>query len=110
MKKAPASSCEQTSTGPTHPSSTHGTPTPRPMDHGGRGRGRGRGRGLGARLAHGITTFISMCWDISADVHELARHQRETDDNLRRQSISMGHPFAPRSPDVLLTSLFLACI
>jgi hypothetical protein len=75
MKKAPTSSREQTSTGPTHPSSAHGTPTP---------RGRGRGRGLGALLAHGIAAFSSMYRDISADVHELARRQRETDDNLRR--------------------------
>jgi hypothetical protein len=41
-----------------------------------------------------------MCRNISADVHELARRQRETDDNLRHQSISTGIPFAPRSPDV----------
>jgi hypothetical protein len=57
---------------------------------------------MGARLVHGITTFFSMCRNIFADVHELARRQRETDDNLRRQSISMGIPFAPRSPDVPL--------
>jgi hypothetical protein len=98
IKKAPASSREQTSAGPTHPSSSHGAPTSCPMDHG----GRGRGRGLGARLAHGIAAFFSMCRYISADVHELARCQRETNDNLRRQSVSMGHPFAPRSPDVPL--------
>jgi hypothetical protein len=36
MKKAPASSREQTLAGPSHPSSAHGSPTPR-------GRGRGRG-------------------------------------------------------------------
>ena len=36
------------------------------------------------------------------DVHELTRHQRETDDNLRRQASTMGMPFAPRSPDVPL--------
>jgi hypothetical protein len=40
--------------------------------------------------------------NISLDVHELARRQRETDDNLRRQASSMGMPFAPRSPDVPL--------
>jgi hypothetical protein len=57
---------------------------------------------MGARLAHGIAAFFSMCRNISADVHELARRQRETDDNLHRQSISMGIPFAPRSPDVPL--------
>jgi hypothetical protein len=49
MKKAPASSREQTSTAPSHPSSAHGSPTP---------RGRGRGRGLGGRLAHGIAAFF----------------------------------------------------
>jgi hypothetical protein len=65
-----------------------------------RGRGRGRGRGMGARLVHGIAAFFSMCWNISADVHELARRQRETNDNLRRQASTMGMPFAPRSPDV----------
>jgi hypothetical protein len=41
---------------------------------------------MGARLAHGIAAFFSMCRNISADVHELARRQRETDDNLRRQA------------------------
>jgi hypothetical protein len=58
-------------------------------------------------LAHGIAAFFSMCRDISADVHELARRQRETDDSLCRQSISMGLPFAPRSPDVPLHAPFL---
>jgi hypothetical protein len=67
-----------------------------------RGRGRGRGRGMGARLVHGIAAFFSMCQNISADVHELARRQRETDDNLRRQASTMGIPIAPRSPDVPL--------
>jgi hypothetical protein len=43
-----------------------------------------------------------MCRDISADVHELARRQRVTDDNFHGQSISMGIPFAPHSPDVSL--------
>jgi hypothetical protein len=43
-----------------------------------------------------------MCRNISADVHELARRQRETDDNLCRQASTMGMPFAPRSPDVPL--------
>jgi hypothetical protein len=57
---------------------------------------------MGARLAHGIVAFFSMCRNISSDVHELARRQRETDDNLRRQASSMGMPFAPRSPDVPL--------
>jgi hypothetical protein len=95
MKKAPASSREQTSASPSHPSPGRGSPTPR-------GRGRGRGRGLGARLAHGIAAFFSMCRNISADVHELARRQWETDDDLHRQSISMGIPFAPCSPDVPL--------
>jgi hypothetical protein len=65
-------------------------------------RGRGRGRGMGARLIHGIAPFFSMCRNISADVHELARRQRETDDNLHRQASTMGMPFAPRSPDVPL--------
>jgi hypothetical protein len=45
---------------------------------------------------------FSLCRNISADVHELARRQRETDDNLRRQASTMGMPFAPRSPDVPL--------
>jgi hypothetical protein len=57
---------------------------------------------MGASLAHGIAAFFSMCRNISADVHELARRQRETDDNLCRQASSMGMPFAPRSPDVPL--------
>jgi hypothetical protein len=57
---------------------------------------------MGARLAHGIAAFFSMCRNISSDVHELARQQRETDDNLHRQASSMGMPFAPRSPDVPL--------
>jgi hypothetical protein len=57
---------------------------------------------MGARLVHGIVAFFSMCQNISADVHELARRQRETDDNLRRQASTMGMPFAPRSPDVPL--------
>jgi hypothetical protein len=57
---------------------------------------------MGARLAHGIAAFFSMCRNISFDVHELARRQRETDDNLHRQASSMGMPFSPRSPDVPL--------
>jgi hypothetical protein len=57
---------------------------------------------MGARLAHGIAAFFSMCQNISADVYELARRQRETDDNLHCQASSMGMPFAPRSPDVPL--------
>jgi hypothetical protein len=57
---------------------------------------------MGARLAHGFAAFFSMCRNIVADVHEVARRQRETDDNLRRQASSMGVPFAPRSPDVPL--------
>jgi hypothetical protein len=106
LRKAPSSSRAHTSVGPSagpaaaaagasRPSPGRGSPTPR-------GRGRGRGRGMGARLAHGIATFFSMCRNISADVHELARRQRETDDNLRRQASTMGMPFAPRSPDVPL--------
>jgi hypothetical protein len=67
-----------------------------------RARGRGRGRGMGARLVHGFAAFFSMCRNISADVHEVARRQRETDDNLHRQASTMGMPFAPRSPDVPL--------
>jgi hypothetical protein len=43
-----------------------------------------------------------MCRNISSDVHELARRQRETNDNLRRQATSMGIHFAPRSPNVPL--------
>jgi hypothetical protein len=58
--------------------------------------------GMGAQLDHGIAAFFSMCRNISSDVHELARRQQETDDNLRRQAFSMGMPFAPRSPDVPL--------
>jgi hypothetical protein len=53
-------------------------------------------------LAHGIAAFFSMCRNISADVHELARRQWETDDNLRRQASTMGMLFAPRSPNVPL--------
>jgi hypothetical protein len=104
LRKAPSSSRAHTSAGPTTadagascPSPGRRSPTPR-----GRGRGQGRGRGMGALLAHGIAAFFSMCRNISADVHELARHQRETNDNLRRQASSMGMPFAPRSPDVPL--------
>jgi hypothetical protein len=106
LRKAPSSSHAHTSAGPSagpaavaaagasRPSPGRGSPMPR-----GRGRGRGHGRGMGARLAHGIVAFFSMCRNISADVHELARRQRETDDNLRRQASTMGMPFAPRSPD-----------
>jgi hypothetical protein len=97
LRKAPSSSRGPDATGPSRPSPGHGSPTPR-----GRGRCRGRGRGMGARLTHGIAAFFSMCKNISSDVHELARRQRETDDNLRRQASSMGMPFAPRSPDVPL--------
>jgi hypothetical protein len=57
---------------------------------------------MGACLTHGIVAFFSMCRNISSDVHELTRRQRETDDNLRRQASSMGMSFAPRSPDVPL--------
>jgi hypothetical protein len=97
LRKAPASSREQAATGTSHPSPSRGSPTPR-----GCGPGRGRGRGMGARLAHGIAAFFSMCRNISYDVHELARRQWETDDNLHRQATSLGMPFAPRSPDVPL--------
>jgi hypothetical protein len=93
LRKAPASSREQTFAGPSRPSPGRGSPTP---------RGRGHGRGMGARLAHGIAAFFSMCRNISSDVHELARRQRETNDNLHRQATSMGISFAPRSPDVPL--------
>jgi hypothetical protein len=89
LRKAPSSSRGH---------ATAGTSRPSP----GRGRDRGRGRGTGAQLAHGIAAFFSMCRNISSDVHELARHQRETDDNLHCQASSMGMPFAPRSPDVPL--------
>jgi hypothetical protein len=74
LRKAPSSSRAHTSAGPaaaagaSRPSPSRGSPTPR-----GRGRGRGRGRRMGARLAHGIAAFFSMCRNISADVHELAR-------------------------------------
>jgi hypothetical protein len=97
LRKAPANSCGQAAAGTSRLSPGHGSPTPR-----GHGCGRGRGCGMGARLAHGIVAFFSMCRNISSDVHELARRQRETDDNLRRQASSMGMPFAPRSPDVPL--------
>jgi hypothetical protein len=97
LRKAPSSSRGPTAAGPSRPSPGRGSPTPRC-----RGRGRGRGRGMGARLAHGIAAFFSMCRNISSDVHELARRQRETDDNLHRQASSMGMPFPPRSPDVPL--------
>jgi hypothetical protein len=97
LRKAPSSSRGPAAAGPSRPSPGRGSPTPH-----GRGRGRGRGRGMGARLAHGIAAFFFMCRNISSDVHELARQQRETDDNLRCQASSMGMPFAPRSPDVPL--------
>jgi hypothetical protein len=64
LRKAPASSREQTSAGPSCPSPGRGSPTPR-----GRGHGRGRGRGMGARLAHWIAAIFSMCRNISSDVH-----------------------------------------
>lgn len=95
LRKAPSSSRGRDAAGTSRPSPGRGSLTPH-------GRGRGRGRGMGARLAHGIAAFFSMCRNISSDVHELARRQRETDDNLRRQASSMGMPFAPRSPDVPL--------
>jgi hypothetical protein len=102
----PASSAEPPPQPPHHPSSSRTAAASRPSPGRGspmpRGRGRGRGRGMGARLVHGIAAFFSMCRNISADVHELARRQRETDDNLRRQASTMGMPFAPRSPDVHL--------
>jgi hypothetical protein len=102
LRKAPSSSRAHTSVGPSagpaaaaavgasRPSPGRGSPTPR-----GRGRGRGHGRGMGARLAHRFATFFSMCRNIATDVHEVARRQRETDDNLRRQASSLGTPFAP---------------
>jgi hypothetical protein len=102
LRKAPSSSRAHTSAGPSagagaaaaagasRPSPGRGSPTPR-----GRGHGRGRGRGMGARLAHGFAAFFSMCRNIAADVHEVARRQRETDDNLRRQASALGTPFAP---------------
>jgi hypothetical protein len=97
LRKAPSSSRGPAAAGPSRPSPGHGSPTPR-----GHGRGRGRGHEMGARQAHGIVAFFSMCRNIYSDVHELARRQRETDDNLCRQASSMGMPFAPRSPDVPL--------
>jgi hypothetical protein len=97
LRKAPASSREQAAAGTSRPSPGRGSPTPR-----GRGRGRGHGRRMGARLAHGIAAFFSMCRNISSDVHELVRRQRETNDNLCRQATSMGIPFALRSLDVPL--------
>jgi hypothetical protein len=104
LRKAPSSSRAHTSASPSagagaagasRPSPGRGSPTPC-------GRGRGCGRGMGARLAHGFAAFFSMCRNIAADVHEVARRQRETDDNLRRQASALGTPFAPRSPDVPL--------
>jgi hypothetical protein len=73
LRKAPSSSHGHAAAGTSRPSPGHESPTP-----------HGRGRGMGARLAHGIAAFFSMCMNISSDVHELARRQRETDDNLRR--------------------------
>lgn len=105
MTRAPAGSDEPPTTDPSHPSSSRGASTPCPMDRGGRGRGYGCGHGLGARLAHGIVALFSMCRDISADVHQLA--QRETDENLHHQSVSLGHPIPPRSQDVPLHAPFL---
>ena len=68
LRKAPPSSREQAAAGTSRPSPGRGSPTPR-----GRGRGRGHGCSMGARLAHGIAAFFSMCRNISSDVHELAR-------------------------------------
>src|SRR5688500_14191636 len=62
LRKAPAISHEQAAAGPSRPSPGRGSPIPR-------GRGRGRGRDMGARLAHGIAAFFSMCKNISSDVH-----------------------------------------
>jgi hypothetical protein len=102
----PASSAEPPPHPPHHPSSSRPAAASRPSPGRGspmpRGRGRGHGRGMGARLVHGLAAFFSMCLNISADVHEVARRQRETDDNLRRQASTMGMPFAPRSLDVPL--------
>jgi hypothetical protein len=104
----PASSSEPPPQPPHHPSSSRpvassrpspGRGSPMPRAH---GRGRGRGQGMGARLVHGFAAFFSMCRNISADVHEVARRKRETDDNLRRQASTMGMPFVPRSPNVPL--------
>jgi hypothetical protein len=107
LRKAPSSSRAHTSAGPSAgPAAAAGASRPSPgrgsLTPCGRGRGRGHGQGMGARLAHRIAAFFSMCRNISADVHELARRQRETDDNLRRQASTMGMPFAPCSPDVPL--------
>jgi hypothetical protein len=107
----PASSTEPPPQPPHRPSSSRPTAASRPSPGRrspmprARGRGRGRGRGMGARLVHGFAAFFSMCRNISADVHEVARRQRETNDNLRRQASTMGMPFAPRSPDVPLHPL-----
>jgi hypothetical protein len=57
---------------------------------------------MGARLAHGISAFFLHAQEYFSDVHELVRRQRETDDNLHHQSISMCITFAPRSPNVPL--------
>jgi hypothetical protein len=94
LRKAPSSSRGQAAAGTSCPSPGRGSPTP-----------RGHGRRMGARLSHGIAAFFSMCRNISSDVHELARRQWETDDNLHRQASSMSMPFAPRSPDVTLHPL-----
>jgi hypothetical protein len=89
---------------PPHPSSSRAASASRPMDRS--SRGRGRGRGLGSRHAHGIAALFSMCHNISADVHELARRQGKTDDNIHRQSVSLGVPLPPRSQDVFLHQPF----
>jgi hypothetical protein len=80
---------------PCHPSSSRAASSSCPMDRS--SCGRGRGRGLGSHLANGITAMLSMCRDISGDVHELARRQWETYDNIRRQSVFPGEPLPPRS-------------
>jgi hypothetical protein len=87
LKWAPASFEEPASTTPHHPLSSHATTATRLMDRD--GRGRGRGRGLGSCLAHGSAVIFSMCRDISVDMHELARRQRATDDNICLQSASL---------------------
>jgi hypothetical protein len=87
-----------------HPSSSCATLASCPMDRS--GRGRGRLRGLGSCLAHAIDALLLMCRNISAYVHELAHRQRETDDNICRQSASPGVPLPPLSQDITLHQPF----
>lgn len=77
---------------PLLPSFSRAATTSRPMGHGGRGR---RG-GFGSLLAHGINAIFSVCRDNAANAVELARRQRETNDNVHRVAQSTGVDLPPQ--------------